>query len=88
MISSSLSDVCLTLTFNCEGGFELQRASSGEQGKNKVTSLNTIIFNNKVTNSSAKVTKALVDKVEIKSGAQQQVLTATQNKPGRKKNDF
>ena len=38
MISSSLSDVCLTLTCNCEGGFELQRASSGEQGKNKVTS--------------------------------------------------
>ena len=92
MISSSLSDVCLTLTCNCKGGFELQRASSGEQGKNKVqnkvTSLNTIIFNNKVTNSSVKVTKASVDKVEIKSGAQQQVLTATQNKPGRKKNDF
>ena len=92
MISSSLSDVCLNLTFNCEGGFELQRASSGEQGKNKVqnkvTSLNTIIFNNKVSNSSTKVTKALVDMVEIKSGAQQQVLTATQNKPGRKKNDF
>ena len=77
MISSSLSDVCLTLTCNCKGGFELQRASSGEQGKNKVTSLNTIIFNNKVTNSSAKVTKALVDKVEIKSGAQQQALIAT-----------
>ena len=81
MISSSLSDVFLTLTCNCEGGFELQRASSGEQGKNKVqnkvTSLNTIIFNNKVTNSSTKVTKALVDKVEIKSGAQQQALTAT-----------
>ena len=52
MISSSLSDVCVTLTCNCEGGFELQRASSGEQGKNKVqnkvTSLNIIISNNKV----------------------------------------
>lgn len=77
MISSSFSDVCLTLTFNCEGSFELQRASSGEQGKNKVTSLNTIISNNKVSNSSTKVTKALVDKVEIKSGAQQLALTAT-----------
>ena len=81
MISASLSDVCLTLTFNCEGGFELQRASSGEQGKNKVenkvTFSNTIISNNKVSNSSTKVTKALVDKVEIKSGAQQQALIAT-----------
>ena len=84
MISSSLSDVCLTLTFNCEGGFELQRASSGEQGKNKVTSLNTIIFNNKVTNSSVKVTKASVDKVEIKSGAEQQALAATKQAWSRK----
>ena len=56
--------------------------------ENKVTFLNAIISNNKVSNSSTKVTKALVDMVEIKSGAQQQVLTATQNKPGRKTNDF
>ena len=88
MISSSLSDVCLTLTCNCKGGFELQRASSGEQGKNKVqnkvTSLNTIIFNNKVTNSSVKVTKASVDKVEIKSGAEQQALAATKQAWSRK----
>ena len=91
MISASSSDVCLNLTFNCEGGFELQRASSGEQGKNKVenkvTFSNTIIFNNKVSNSSTKVTKALVDKVEIKSGAQQQALTATKQ-AWSQKNDF